>query len=95
MSSKNNRFIAGSADWTWSTSRVSPEQREAVTIHLLDDGLGVGVLLGRSGTSDIVDAHLVIVVVELSEPILTGDVDDIALLVASIPNNHPRIHRWP
>lgn len=68
---------------------------QTVTIHRLDDGFGVGVLLGRSGTFDIVDAHLVTVAVELSEPILTGDVDDIALLVASLPSNHPGIHRWP
>jgi hypothetical protein len=66
-----------------------------VTIHELDDGRAVGAILARSGTADVVDAHLVAVAVACSEPILTGDVGDIELLVASLSSARPRIHHWP
>jgi hypothetical protein len=66
-----------------------------ITIHPLADGRSVGAILARSGTADVVDAHLVAVAVELSEPILTGDVSDIETLVGSLPNARPRIYRWP
>lgn len=66
-----------------------------ITVHPFDNGHAVGAILARSRTADVVDAHLVVVAVELSEPILTGDVGDIEVLVASLPNARPRIHRWP
>ena len=67
----------------------------SITVHPLADGRSVGGILARSGTNDVVDAHLVAVAVELSEPILTGDVGDIEALVNSLPSARPRIHRWP
>ncbi|MFN0028086.1 MAG: twitching motility protein PilT [Acidimicrobiales bacterium] len=70
----------------------------SITIHPLADGRAVGGILARSGTNDVVDAHLVAVAVELSEAILTGDSGDsgdIELLVDSLPSARPKIHRWP
>jgi hypothetical protein len=66
-----------------------------ITVHPLADGRAVGAILARSGTADVVDAHLVALAVETSEPILTGDVGDIESLVDSLPNERPKIHRWP
>lgn len=66
-----------------------------ITIHDLDNGRIVGAILARSGTADVVDAHLVALAVECAEPILTGDIGDIEILVASLPADRPRIHRWP
>lgn len=66
-----------------------------ITIHHLADGRTVGAILARSGTADVVDAHLVAVAIELSEPILTGDVVDLEVLTNSLPSGGPRIYRWP
>ncbi len=66
-----------------------------ITIHDLDNGRVVGAILARSGTADIVDAHLVAVAIECEEPILTGDVGDMDIIVASLPTDRPSIHRWP
>jgi predicted nucleic acid-binding protein len=66
-----------------------------ITIHSFTDGRAVGAILARSGTSDVIDAHLVAVAVEYGEPILTGDVTDIEQLVAVLTDARPRIHRWP
>ena len=66
-----------------------------IRIHHLADGRAVGAILARSGTADVVDAHLVTVALELSEPILTGDVIDLEALVNSLPTAAPRIYRWP
>jgi predicted nucleic acid-binding protein len=43
---------------------------------------GVGALLGKSGTADVVDGHLAWVASERDIPILTGDVDDFRVLGA-------------
>lgn len=67
----------------------------SVTVHSFSDGRAVGAILARSGTSDVVDAHLVAVAVELSESILTGDVGDIEVLVDSLRSARPTIHHWP
>jgi predicted nucleic acid-binding protein len=66
-----------------------------ITIHPFDNGRAVGAILARSQTADVVDAHLVAVAVEHAEPILTGDFSDIEGLIASLPSDHPRVHRWP
>lgn len=66
-----------------------------ITIHPLTNGRAVGAILARSGTADVIDAHLVAVAVEFSEPILTGDLSDIKHLVDALPNARPRIHQWP
>lgn len=60
-----------------------------------DDGPEVGTLLARSGTSDVVDGHLVVVAVRRSEAILTGDVHDLESLTAALPDQHPRLLSWP
>lgn len=67
----------------------------AVEIYPLDEGAAVGAILARSGTSDVVDAHLIAVAVQRSEPILTGDVEDLEILASSLPGDQPRIHAWP
>jgi hypothetical protein len=67
----------------------------SITIHDLDNGRIVGAILARSATTDVVDAHLVAVAVECAEPILTGDIRDIEILVTSLPADRPRIYRWP
>jgi len=68
----------------------------AIAVHPLDDGHAVGRILARAGTADIVDAHLVSVAIERSEPVLTADVDDLAKLVAWLPGHRrPRVLPWP
>jgi hypothetical protein len=52
-------------------------------VHPMDEGKAAGTLLARSGTSDVVDAHLVLVALRTGEPVLTGDVGDLAHLVES------------
>ncbi len=68
---------------------------KTVSIHPLGNGHAVGDILSHSGTIDVVDAHLVAIAAALSEPILTGDVDDINALVASLATKGPRVHHWP
>lgn len=66
-----------------------------VTIHALDDGRAVGRLLARSGTSDVVDAHLVALAVRLKEDVLTGDPDDLVAISSTLGATAPTIHPWP
>jgi hypothetical protein len=56
----------------------------ASAVVALDDDLGraSGALLARSGTSDVVDAALVLIAADGDE-ILTSDVDDLATLAAA------------
>lgn len=68
---------------------------QSVIVVAFDDGPEVGNLLARSGTSDVVDAHLVVVAVRRSEAILTGDVNDLESLTAALPDHHPRLLSWP
>jgi glycosyltransferase A (GT-A) superfamily protein (DUF2064 family) len=68
---------------------------QSVVVVAFDDGTEVGNLLARSGTSDVVDAHLVVVAVRRSEPILTGDVHDMESLTASLPARRPTLLSWP
>jgi predicted nucleic acid-binding protein len=67
----------------------------AIAVHPLDDGRTVGAILARSGTTDVVDAHLVSVAIRTGEPILTADVGDIGRIAAALPDERPRVHRWP
>lgn len=68
----------------------------AIAVHPFDDGHAVGAILARSGTADVVNAHLVTLAIRLSEPILTADVDDLSTLVASVPEDRrPPVIRWP
>ncbi len=66
-----------------------------IAVHPFDDGREVGAILARSGTADVVDAHLVSLAIRFSEPILTGDVDDLHALVASLPEHRPEVLSWP
>lgn len=67
----------------------------SVVVLAFDDGPEVGHLLARSGTSDVVDAHLVVVAVRRSEPILTGDMHDLESLIAALPERRPNLLHWP
>ncbi len=67
----------------------------SVVVVAFDDGPEVGSLLARSGTSDVVDAHLVVVAARRSEAILTGDVHDPESLTAALPKHQPRLFSWP
>ena len=54
----------------------------------------MGLLLARSGTSDVVDAHLVILAVRLGDSILTGDEADlmtIADFALAQSTDHPTL----
>lgn len=66
----------------------------AVEIHPLDDGRAVGVLLADAGTADVVDAHVALLAQRLGEEIITGDVDDLAQVIAPMPRP-PRVIPWP
>ncbi len=68
---------------------------KTVEVHPLDDGRAVGLLLARSGTADVVDAHLVVLAVRLRDSILTGDEGDLNTLADSLPVNRPTIQLWP
>lgn len=67
---------------------------EAIELHPMDDGRTVGSLLARAATSDVVDAHLVVTAVRISQPIMTGDTADIEKLVAILPGRRPVVHAW-
>lgn len=66
-----------------------------IAVHPFDNGREVGAILSRSGTADVVDAHLVSIAMRLSEPILTADVEDLDALVTSLPDRRPRVLGWP
>lgn len=68
---------------------------KTITIHPLDDGRPVGLLLAQTKTPDVVDAHLVITAVRLGDDILTGDPDDLTTLSAALGPASPTIHAWP
>ncbi|MBK6670650.1 MAG: hypothetical protein KA129_04655 [Microthrixaceae bacterium] len=67
---------------------------KAITVHPFDDGRLVGHLLARSGTSDVVDAHLVVCASRIGHDILTSDAGDIAHLVAAFGPDAPAVHSW-
>ena len=68
---------------------------KTVEVHPLNDGRAVGLLLARSGTADVVDAHLVVLAVRLRDSILTGDDADLNTPADSLPSNRPTIQLWP
>ncbi|MEE9414449.1 MAG: hypothetical protein V3V01_04130 [Acidimicrobiales bacterium] len=67
----------------------------SLVVHPFDDGPAVGNLLARSNTTDVVDAHLVILAVRQSEPILTSDMDDIEILASALQTHRPEVFQWP
>ena len=66
-----------------------------MVVVAFDDGPEVGNFLARAGTSDVVDAHLVVVAVQRSEPILTGDIHDLESLTSALPERRPNVFNWP
>ena len=68
---------------------------QTLTVHSFDDGPSVGGILTLSGTSDVVDAHLVVMALRLGDDILTGDPDDLATIGAPLGPTSPTIHCWP
>lgn len=68
---------------------------QTVVVHALDDGRPTGQLLAQTGTTDVVDAHLVMVAVRLGCDILTGDPGDIELLASTLGPAAPVVHTWP
>lgn len=66
-----------------------------VTVHPFDNGPAVGRLLARSGTSDVVDAHLVVLAVRLDDDILTADPTDLKTISDSLGSSGPSIRPWP
>ncbi len=49
----------------------------------------VGTLLGKAGSSDVTDGHLVAVAGSVRAPVLTADLDDMARLSACLDNPVP------
>jgi predicted nucleic acid-binding protein len=45
----------------------------------------VGALLGRTGTSDVVDAHLIVIAAKTGSTVLTSDIDDLRSLSNQLP----------
>lgn len=66
-----------------------------VEVHPLDDGRAVGRLLAIAGTSDVVDAHLVLLGAKLGDAIVTGDPEDLQHLADALGPAAPTIHAWP
>ena len=58
----------------------------AIRVHTLDQSvaLRIGRLLGQSGTSDVVDAHVVLLARRLGATVITSDPDDIQRLDDSL-----------
>ena len=53
-----------------------------------------GGILQRSGTSDVVDAHITALAVRLQDSIVTADALDFATLTSHLGATAPRVHRW-
>lgn len=67
----------------------------SVEVLPLDDGKPLGRLLAASGTTDVVDAHLVLLAVRFGDAVLTGDPDDLGRVAAALGAAAPTIHAWP
>lgn len=67
-----------------------------VEVHdlTLVDARVIGGMLKRSGTSDIVDAHLVALAVRLRDSILTADAADFRSLASCLGAAAPPVHPW-
>lgn len=68
---------------------------KTLAIHALDDGPAVGKLLGLARSSDVGDAHLVLLALRLGDDVLTGDPVDLEALAATLGPAAPTIHHWP
>ncbi len=82
-------------------AQVSRDSRQVMLHRLLDacrvvgfdadDARSVGALLARSSTSDVVDAHLVVIAERNDALVLTSDGDDIAHLAAHTDARHRQL----
>lgn len=68
---------------------------KTVPIHPFDDGRTVGGLLAQADRSDVVDAHLVVLALRLSDDILTGDRNDLTAIASVLGPAAPVVHAWP
>ena len=59
-----------------------------------DDYAAVCHLLRRSGTGDVVDAHLAVLATRVGHSILTSDAGDFITLTAHLGPAPPEIHHW-
>lgn len=60
----------------------------------LVDARMVGAMLLRSGTSDVVDAHIVALAVRLHDSIVTADATDFLSLTSDLGDGAPQVHHW-
>ena len=69
---------------------------KSIVVHpfAADDYTAVGQLLARSGTGDVVDAHLVMLAVRTGHSIITSDAGDFIALAGHLGTAAPKIHRW-
>lgn len=75
---------AGALAQVWRDGRQARLNRllkhaEVVPLNRFD-AQAVGALMGARGTSDTVDAHVVVVALRTSSPVLTSDPDDLLYL---------------
>ena len=49
------------------------------------DATAVGLLLARSATADVVDAHVVVCAQRAGQPVVTGDPDDLRRIAPELP----------
>jgi len=84
----------GLAQW-FDPNPTRPLPR-TLTIHDFDsvDGRRVGEMLGRTGTTDVTDAHLVVAAASLGLDIVTGDPADIERLAGSLVHPQPTVRSW-
>lgn len=68
---------------------------KTLVVHPLDDGPAVGRLLALSGSSDVVDAHVVLLALRLGDAVITGDPRDLETLASPLGPAAPTIHHWP
>lgn len=69
---------------------------QSMTLHpfLPGEVAVVGETLRRSGTADVVDAHLYVVAERIGHDIVTSDVDDFASLRTTTAPHAPRVLAW-
>lgn len=69
----------------------------SITVHPFEPGdvAPVGATLRRSGTADVVDAHLYLIAERIGHNILTADVDDFASLRTATARGAPQVLAWP
>ena len=69
---------------------------QSMVVHPFDadDYTAVGSLLRRSGTADVVDAHVAVLAARVGHSILTSDQGDFIALAEHLGTAAPRIHHW-